>query len=93
MKRTSWFDTWGSGLGDEYPGPFSATLLPSAAERDRIAAQLGQPPIAADTKRHHLDADVAHYQMDMWYFLQLSARMHHDDDPAVLALTATAIDG
>ena len=37
-------------------------------ERDRIAAQLA-PLIAADTKRHHLDAEVAHYQMDMWYFL------------------------
>ena len=38
------------------------------AARAQIAAQLA-PLIAADTKRHHLDADVAHAQMDMWYFI------------------------
>lgn len=46
-----------------------AEALGWVAERDRIAAQLA-PLIAADTKRQHLDADVAHYQMDMWFFLQ-----------------------
>ena len=38
------------------------------AEHDRVAAQIA-PYVAMDTRRHYTDADVAHGQSDMGFFI------------------------